>query len=97
MKKIISWTLLIVVLAIVAFGVYSTISDRVEQKMQKGAGMLCGTDVGGYCYATFVWKDMRIIEVWWDNPYTLTDSIKNKRLQDGMILLNNTKSKTTLK
>jgi hypothetical protein len=89
--------LIIAISAPVLYFTHSRVADRVEQSMRADIGVLCGNGCDGYCYVTIVWKDRDIIKSWYDNPNTITDSIKNARIKEGLHLLNNTKSKTTYK
>jgi hypothetical protein len=91
---------IVLIIAISAPIIYLThrqVADRVEQSMRADIGVLCGNGYDEYCYVTTVWKDREIIKSWYDNPNTITDSIKNARIKEGLRLLNNTKSKTTYK
>ena len=75
--------------------------DRVVQEIRYNCGTLCGTESNDVCYTTWVYKGNKIVKVWWDNPDTITDSIKNKRIQDGLEYLKSIEpkheSKTTFK
>jgi len=47
-------------------------------------GVLCHSSE---CYATYVWYHGDIVQSWYDDDTTLTDSIKDDRLKQGKKLL----------
>lgn len=65
--------------------------DRVEQEVIHDTPLcvLCGSM---RCVATFVWYDDAIIAAWYDNVYTLTDSIVKQRYRQGQEILNSLKN-----
>jgi len=97
MSNIIKSILLIVTIAgTLIFFMHRQVRDRVEQELRNDVGVLCNND-NYCCYVTTVWKDNNIIKSWYDNPNTITDSIKNTRIKEGLRLLKNTKTKITYK
>lgn len=98
MTNLIKSILLIVAIAgTFIFFMHRQVRDRLEQELRNDVGVLCNNGDYGNCYVTTVWKDNNIIKSWYDNPNTINDSIKNRRIKEGLYLLNNTKTKTTYK
>jgi len=69
------------------WGQWYKIRGHVAQSLADEAGILCGRNDHDECYATYAWVDGKISETWYDNPLTLTDSLKQARKQQAQRLI----------
>lgn len=86
--KILNWVFILIFVVVIGGGIsfisilmYNIYFGNVEQIFREKDGEMCNSNNG--CYTTYVWYKGNIVNVKWDNPNTITDSLKELRRKQG--------------